>query len=57
MPDTASDPNVAENNQQDDRLKDDKVEDQVMSKIMDHLGIQSLFFEKNSVTQGRRWIP
>jgi hypothetical protein len=37
MPDTASDPNVAENNQQDDRLKDDKVVHQVMGEISRHV--------------------
>jgi len=39
MPDTASDPNVAENNQQDGCLKDDKVVYQIMSKIFNHRGI------------------
>ena len=57
MPGAARDPNVAENNQQDDHLKDDQVVDQIMRKIYYHPGIQSFFIEKNFVTQGRRWIP
>ena len=42
MPDAASDPNVTENDKQDDRLKDDKVKDQVMVNIIYHGGVSAL---------------